>query len=306
MYIYIKFIKCTLLTLKENCNEKKWLGYIGLSVACCCISCSQKEEIKSSVKSVVIGGIQRTIPLYDLAQSEKERINGFLGDEANASLAGQLRNSDLPKSASVQNKMTPVKDQGNRGTCSVFAAVALMEFDTNLDLSEQCLAYFAGKQDPGHISQRLEYAILHGLYFEETCPYKDERKIPNITTDTEADLGRSAELLPETTFQSLSMLRERIVRGIPVGISVYVTNSEWYNNDDTIIDISTSFTRIACTNTCGGHAIVAVAYDDISQTITFKNSWGTNWKNRGYGRITYRYFFEAYMGGLANQMVALH
>ena len=47
-------------------------------------------------------------------------------------------------------------------------------------------------------------------------------------------------------------------------------------------------------NTLGGHAICAVGYDDKKQLIKFKNSWSTQWGNKGYGFLPYAYI-ERYM-----------
>ena len=40
----------------------------------------------------------------------------------------------------------------------------------------------------------------------------------------------------------------------------------------------------------GGHAILAVGYDDAKKAIIFKNSWNTTWGDHGYGYFPYGYF----------------
>jgi C1A family cysteine protease len=39
----------------------------------------------------------------------------------------------------------------------------------------------------------------------------------------------------------------------------------------------------------GGHAICFVGYDSKKKLIKFKNSWGTNWGDNGYGYLPYNY-----------------
>jgi C1A family cysteine protease len=39
----------------------------------------------------------------------------------------------------------------------------------------------------------------------------------------------------------------------------------------------------------GGHCIILVGYDDTTQTYEFQNSWGTDWGNKGYGKIPYKF-----------------
>jgi C1A family cysteine protease len=39
----------------------------------------------------------------------------------------------------------------------------------------------------------------------------------------------------------------------------------------------------------GGHAVLAVGYDDDKQWIIFRNSWGESWGDKGYGYLPYKY-----------------
>ena len=39
----------------------------------------------------------------------------------------------------------------------------------------------------------------------------------------------------------------------------------------------------------GGQAICIVGYDDDKKMIKFKNSWGPQWGDSGYGYISYSY-----------------
>ena len=39
----------------------------------------------------------------------------------------------------------------------------------------------------------------------------------------------------------------------------------------------------------GGHAILAVGYDDAHRRLLFRNSWGAGWGRQGYGEMPYAY-----------------
>jgi C1A family cysteine protease len=43
----------------------------------------------------------------------------------------------------------------------------------------------------------------------------------------------------------------------------------------------------------GGHAVLAVGYDDSEQTFTFRNSWGPAWGAGGYGLMPYPYLTDS-------------
>ena len=42
----------------------------------------------------------------------------------------------------------------------------------------------------------------------------------------------------------------------------------------------------------GGHAVVAVGYDDSQQRFIIRNSWGTGWGQQGYFTMPYAYLTE--------------
>jgi C1A family cysteine protease len=42
----------------------------------------------------------------------------------------------------------------------------------------------------------------------------------------------------------------------------------------------------------GGHAVVAVGYDDSNQWFLVRNSWGASWGMKGYFSIPYSYLTD--------------
>ena len=53
----------------------------------------------------------------------------------------------------------------------------------------------------------------------------------------------------------------------------------------------------------GGHAVLAVGYDDKDQTFWVRNSWGTGWGQSGYCKMPYSYLTSS---GLASDFWALY
>jgi len=49
----------------------------------------------------------------------------------------------------------------------------------------------------------------------------------------------------------------------------------------------------------GGHAVMAVGYDDASQTFLVRNSWGAGWGMAGYFTMPYTYLIQP---GLASDL----
>jgi len=46
-------------------------------------------------------------------------------------------------------------------------------------------------------------------------------------------------------------------------------------------------------NKVGGHAVLAVGYDDTTQRFTVRNSWGRNWGMKGYFTVPYAYLTDS-------------
>jgi len=42
----------------------------------------------------------------------------------------------------------------------------------------------------------------------------------------------------------------------------------------------------------GGHAVLAVGYDDANQWFIVRNSWGTGWGMKGYFTLPYSYLLD--------------
>ncbi len=43
----------------------------------------------------------------------------------------------------------------------------------------------------------------------------------------------------------------------------------------------------------GGHAVLAVGYDDRNEWFLVRNSWGTNWGIKGYFTMPYAYLLDS-------------
>jgi C1A family cysteine protease len=47
----------------------------------------------------------------------------------------------------------------------------------------------------------------------------------------------------------------------------------------------------------GGHAVLAVGYEDRSERFLVRNSWGPDWGRRGYFSIPYDYLTNSELAG---------
>ena len=236
-----------------------------------------------------------------------------------------LRTFIIPKptAISIRGYMSPVRDQGDRGTCTAFAAMGMLEaFVVGRRWSEQCLAFdnpgpLINNTDPSRIYNRLMYALSNRIYSEAYCPYSSNRDdVPTprnvLRSVNNAIINTKQNAMICEKEQSLDLVQQIIAfvkNGCSVGIEFFVIGKWWSKYDD-LSAISTPNEDELCdfykeclddqnykcndnrwqsgTN-CPSHAVVVSGYDDVTQTIEIKNQWGTYWKDKGYGKLTYDY-----------------
>lgn len=188
-----------------------------------------------------------------------------LTPEAEARLGSRLvgeevaiyRSTLSPQRRDLKARMSTVKDQGARSSCSAFAAIGLAEafLGGGADLSEQCLVHLSSGVDSGDFFSRLEFIADNGLHGEGYCPYVDPSDYPEwarADADTRAALMRKAlKTVPDDlsrrattpiraqvsalrledleTGALINYVRNKIKDGQPVGVSVYVAGKNWDN-----------------------------------------------------------------------------
>ncbi len=109
--------------------------------------------------------------------------------------------------------------------------------------------------------------------------------------DRIASYTRIAGYLPVRRIaEAKSLLR----RGMQFQLTV-PTTPQWYNSTDGRIAVPRLIRKDTFKDT---HAIWIVAYDDLRKHFVFRNSWGEQWGDRGYGYLPYSYvllyMFEAW------------
>lgn len=213
---------------------------------------------------------------------------------------------DIPDSVNLIDDFSPIRNQGQRGTCTAFACCAMREYLTgepDIDLSEQFLYWACQKKDNPlesssegtSISTAMTILKDTGVCFEQTWPYVKEKKKPYHqgppSDGAEAESSEfkliNAERIPITVEEVCSAL----ARGFPVvvGIPCYKSWSNPYTQLTGRINMPFPLEVPR-----GGHAVLIVAYDKDEDVFVFRNSWGTEWApegdyGSGYGIMPMRY-----------------
>ena len=199
-----------------------------------------------------------------------------------------------PSSVDLTDKMPPVFDQGQLGSCTAQAITAAVIAESgDKTLLSRLFLYFNErlalgalytKFDTGAvIRDGLKSVVNDGSIPEIAWPYDistfADPPAPVLYEAAKKDLVTQYATVP----QNLVNLRCALLEGYPVvfGISVY---SSFLAATDGNIPMPAADEKLL-----GGHAILLVGFDNATRRFKFRNSWGPTWGDGGYGWLTYDY-----------------
>ncbi len=231
----------------------------------------------------------------------------------------------LPRAVRVFDRMQPVRDQGERGTCVAFASVALREFllSKRDDLSEQFMYWgckeLDGLPDAGtYIHTAMTVFAQYGVCPESVWPYEPHQTASEGQGPPPRgarDAAQAFRLASARTVEPGLVLHYKHVLagedgkgGMPVTFGVLVFDS-WYMSPETHRTGKITL-PLPGEQPAGGHAMCVVGYVDDDTVpgggyFIVRNSWGAKWAAEspeapGHALMPYdyveRFAMEAFTG----------
>jgi C1A family cysteine protease len=222
----------------------------------------------------------------------------------------------LDASVDLRPWCSPIEDQGEIGSCTANAGVALVEyferraFGRHIDASRlflykvtRNLLHMEG--DTGaYLRTTMGAMTLFGVPPAEFWPYVPEKldEEPPAFCYAFAQNYQAIQYfrldVPERKpTDLLAQIKTFLEAGLPAMFGFTVFSSIWDAESDGKIPFPTWRERVE-----GGHAVVAVGYDDgmkiknknrggkeTKGALLIRNSWGENWGEGGYGWLPYEY-----------------
>ena len=236
----------------------------------------------------------------------------------------------LATSMDLRAWCSPIEDQLNLGSCTANAGVGMAEYyerrafgkyinASRLFLYKTTRELLKSTGDTGaFLRSTMEAMVLFGLPPEDYWPYV----VANFDNEPSAFLysfGQNYQALnyyrldPAGTAKPalLTAIKTNIASGLPTMFGFTVYNSY---TQASVANKGAIPYPVAGEKVVGGHAVVAVGYNDALQiknstagakattgALLIRNSWGTGWGDAGYGWLPYDYVLK----GLATDWWAL-
>lgn len=209
----------------------------------------------------------------------------------------------LPSKVDLRSHCSPIEDQGQLGSCTANALVGALEY---LELKEckphekhkysnlsRLFLYYNERVIEGTIAtdsgamlrDGIKTLAKQGVCTETNWPYS----VANFTKRPPKGCyqeGEKHQILSYARLNTLDEMRATLAEGFPFvfGFSVY----ESFESQAVAKNGVTNMPE-AGEKQLGGHAVLAVGYDDASKRVIVRNSWGTGWGQKGYFTMPYAY-----------------
>jgi C1A family cysteine protease len=210
--------------------------------------------------------------------------------------------TQLPPKVDLRPQCPGVYDQGQLGSCTANAIGAALEFDQIrqkkspftpsrlfIYYNERAMEGTADSDSGAQIRDGVKAVHQQGAPAETEWQYdinKFRDKPPQKAYD---DAAKHQAILYQRVTQTLGQLKGCLASGFPFVFGFVV-----YESFEGQQVASTGEAQLpqAGEKQLGGHAVLAVGYDEDQQRFTIRNSWGPKWGMQGYFTLPYPYLLQ--------------
>jgi len=209
----------------------------------------------------------------------------------------------LPAKIDLRPRCPPVYAQGELGSCTANAIGAAMQFERHkqklkpefipsrlfIYYNERAMENSVDSDSGAQIRDGIKSIANQGDCPETEWPYD----IARFTVQPDRQCYRDAIHYKAVQYQRvpqlLNQMKGCLASGYPFvfGFSVYTEFESSTAAQTGEINIPGPREKLL-----GGHAVVAVGYDDLTRRFIVRNSWGSEWGIKGYCTMPYAYLTD--------------
>lgn len=209
----------------------------------------------------------------------------------------------LPTSIDLSDLMSPVRDQGEIGACTAFAvSVGLMEsielehFKTPMINLSPLFLYYNTREYQGAVEEdsgatlrdTIKTASKLGVCSENLWPYGQDKLFVEPPSAAYREAGnKSFKINNYYRVSGLKELKQALAAKNPVvlGLLLYESFQSEKVAETGVVPMPNTMKE----ELLGGHAVCAIGYDDTTSKVLVRNSWGSDWGQKGYFQLPYNY-----------------
>jgi C1A family cysteine protease len=208
----------------------------------------------------------------------------------------------LPAKTDLRRRCPPVYDQGNLGSCTANAIAAAVEFDRIKQglpdfVPSRLFIYYNERKIEGTVAIDSGAMIRDGIKSvasDGACPEPEwPYVIASFAKRPPAKCYRDARLDRAISYQKilkdLNQMKGCLASGFP-----FIFGFTVYESFETPAVAKTGHVPMPgwMERAVGGHAVLAVGYDEVRKWFLVRNSWGTRWGIKGYFTMPYAYLLQ--------------
>ncbi len=211
--------------------------------------------------------------------------------------------SALPSSVDLRPDCPPIYDQGQLGSCTANAIGGAIEFDqmkqklADVFVPSRLFVYYNERSIEGTVSSDSGAQIRDGIKsvgaqgacHETLWPYDITKFADQPPKSCYDDGAKNKAVTYQRLVANPTQFKGCLASGYP-----FVFGFTVYESFETQQVASTGHAPMPATGekVLGGHAVMAVGYDDSSQWFIVRNSWATTWGMAGYFTLPYAYLTQ--------------
>lgn len=208
----------------------------------------------------------------------------------------------LPTMVDMRAKCPPVYDQGQLGSCTGNSIAGSIQFEQMkqgvpnfvpsrlfIYYNERVIEHTVNSDSGAQIRDGMKVVAKLGAPPETDWPYDITRFTEKPPTVAYTDGAKNKVLSYQRVNRALAQMKGCLASGYP-----FVFGFTVYDSFESARVAQTGHANMPQPGeaVAGGHAVLAVGYDDQNQWFIVRNSWGASWGMAGYFTLPYQYLLE--------------